>query len=304
MPRVSVILPTKDRPAELAEALDSLADQTYPDFEVVLVNDGGRDVSGLAEEYRASFEIVHVHREKSGGASAARNTGLEAASGELIAYLDDDDRFHPHHLSTLVTALDAESSDVAYSDAELCYFERRGSERKVVERKLVFSRDFDPGALLVYNYVPMPCVMHARNCLKRSGAFDESLSSLVDWDLFIRLSLHFHLIHVPLVTAEYLKEADAARRNNLLSADGMRNLANLAAIYRKYSKIADSKPGVVVEQASYFLRRLKQAAAGEHAAGHTEKADLLAGLAAELAAARDNPGRARLKMQKIYETLL
>jgi glycosyltransferase involved in cell wall biosynthesis len=304
MPRVSVILPTRNRPAELAEALVSLESQDYRDFEVVLINDGGEDVSYLADKFGETCSILYIGRESSGGASAARNTGIKAASGELIAYLDDDDRYLPHHLSTLVTALDGQAADVVYSDAELCYFESRGRERRVVDRKLVFSRDFDPGALLVYNYLPMPCVMHAKSCLERSGAFDEGLVSLEDWDLLIRLSLHYRFIHVPLVTAEYFKEADTARRSNLLYAGGMRNLANLAAIYRKYSKIADSEPKVAVEQASYFVRRLKQAAAGEHAAGHTDKADLLAGLAAELAAARDNPGRARLKMQKIYESLL
>lgn len=302
MPLISVILPTSDRPVELAEALESLAAQTFSDFEVVLANDGEADVSDMVRSFRASYPVTCINLGGGHGASAARNAALEAAKGEFVAYLDDDDRYLPHHLETLAGAMQG-GADVAYTDAELCYFRREGDNRRILERKIVFSQDFDAKALLVYNYITMQCVMHRRCCLDRSGMFNEGLKSLVDWDLFIRLSLHFDFVHVAGATVEYMKAAQPNERDNLLAADPMSNLANLLAIYARYAKAADVDPRVPLEQARYLGRRLMLAAAGEHAAARSERARTLTGLAAELAAARDNPGRARQKMTRMLELL-
>jgi glycosyltransferase involved in cell wall biosynthesis len=302
MPLVSVILPTCDRPEELAEALESLAAQTFTDFEVVLANDGETDISEMVRRFKESYPITYVGLGGGNGASAARNAALKAAEGELIAYLDDDDRYLPRHLETLVAVVQG-GADVAYTDAELCYFRREGGKRHILERKVVFSQDFDAKALLVYNYITMQCVMHRRYCLDKSGRFNEELESLVDWDLFIRLSLYFEFKHVSEATVEYMKALEPDKRDNLLAADHMRNLFNLLAIYARYAKAADVDPRVATEQARYLGRRLMLTAAEEHAAARSERAKMLTGLAAELAAARDNPGRARQKMSRMRELL-
>jgi len=304
MPLVSVILPTCDRPAELGEALASLAAQTFTDFEVVLVNDGSTDIAGMIGQFKKTLPMVYLAPGSGGGASAARNAGLAAARGEYVAYLDDDDRYMPWHLETLVAAM-RDGADVAYTDAALCYFMRGADgKRRIVERKVVFSQDFDAKALMIYNYITMQCVMHRRSCLDRSGAFNEAQKSLVDWDLFIRLSLHFTFTHVADATVEYMKALDSQGRDNLLAADPMRNLRNLLAVYERYAKAADADPRVPLEQARYLSRRLMMTAALEQAGGREESAARLNELAAELAAARGNPGRARQKMIKIRNELV
>jgi glycosyltransferase involved in cell wall biosynthesis len=94
-PLVSVIVPTRDRPALLAEALASLAAQTLSDFECLVVDDGG--THGVALPADARFRLVR--RDWSGGAAAARNTGIAEARGRYVAFLDDDDRYLPERLA-------------------------------------------------------------------------------------------------------------------------------------------------------------------------------------------------------------
>lgn len=94
-PLVSVIVPTRDRPALLAEALASLAAQTLADFECIVVDDGG--AHGVALPADARFRLVR--RDWSGGAAAARNTGIAEARGRYVAFLDDDDCYLPERLA-------------------------------------------------------------------------------------------------------------------------------------------------------------------------------------------------------------
>jgi glycosyltransferase involved in cell wall biosynthesis len=94
-PRVSVVVRTKDRPRLLGEALASLRAQTFQDFEVIVVNDGGVPPAGL-DPAGAGLRVVTT--EPPHGRSRALDTGLRAARGRFVAYLDDDDLFLPHHL--------------------------------------------------------------------------------------------------------------------------------------------------------------------------------------------------------------
>jgi glycosyltransferase involved in cell wall biosynthesis len=298
MPRVSIILPTRDRPRELAEALDSIAAQSFRDFEVVLVNDGSSEVLDMVPAFSGDFPVKSVIPEERGrGPSAARNAGIEAASGELLAYLDDDDAYFPDHLETLAGRID-QGFEAAYSDARLSYFEREDGERRVVEEKVVFSRDFDPGALLVYNYMTMQCLMHRRSCLDMAGTFDEGLGSLVDWDLFIRLAQYCSFAHVPKATVAYMKERDPASRASVQAASPVRNLLNQMAIYERYAAVAREYRGVFREQARYLARRLRGLAESLAEAGEKDLSLELRDEAAVLEAVSEEKGL-RAAMRRI-----
>ncbi|MEP7029229.1 MAG: glycosyltransferase family A protein, partial [Candidatus Eisenbacteria bacterium] len=121
-PRVSVVVSHFDRRAWLPEALDSIAAQEFSDFEIVVVNDAGPDASALVAAWARgrTFATRYVHRATNGGVAATRNTGVRAARGALIAYLDDDDLWRPGHLAGLVALLDARPAcGLAYGDAEV-----------------------------------------------------------------------------------------------------------------------------------------------------------------------------------------
>lgn len=235
-PKISVILPTHNRPIQLKEALQSLLSQSYQNIEVVVINDGSEDVSevirysGLEESGR---NVLYLNGHSNTGPSAARNRGLQAATGGVIAYLDDDDVFHPDHISIHMEQYASPDVHVVYSDAMRCRVTKNDQGEIETTKELVHSEDFDPDKLLVGNYIPMICISHRRECLEQSGMFDESISFLEDWDLFIRLSETYDFIHVPEVTATYFE-----LNTGLSVQDKTKNLFadNLFKIYDKSAR--------------------------------------------------------------------
>ena len=115
-PMVSVILPTYNRADMLSRALQSIISQTYQDFEIIVVNDAGENVDYIINTLHHQDKIYSITHEVNKGLAAARNTGIRAARGKYIAYLDDDDIFYPRHLETLCNFLDNSEYRIAYTD--------------------------------------------------------------------------------------------------------------------------------------------------------------------------------------------
>jgi glycosyltransferase involved in cell wall biosynthesis len=170
------------------KAIQSVIAQTYQDFEIVVVNDGTVDVSEVVAPLNKDGRITTIRHDRNRGLAAARNTGLRAAKGTYIAYLDDDDTYLPDHLETLVTALQSGEHKVVYTDAWRIHEARQGDAYVVTGRDMPYSKDFNCIDLLVYNYIPVLCVMHEKACLEQVGVFDESLFAHEDWDLWIRMA--------------------------------------------------------------------------------------------------------------------
>lgn len=112
-PRVSVLMPTFEQAAFIGRALDSLWAQTYPDWELVIVDDGSCDdtASALAP-WLADARVRYLRFDSNGGLGRAINAGLDAARGELLAYLPSDDVWHAGHLAQLVARLEREPGAV------------------------------------------------------------------------------------------------------------------------------------------------------------------------------------------------
>jgi len=200
-PSVSVVVRTKDRPDLLAEALESIANSTYRRVEVVLVNDGGQPPK-LPLIF--PFPIVVVEMGTNQGRAAAANAGVDAATGEYLCFLDDDDLMEPEHLETLVGLVTAAGVRVAYTDAAVGVYELEpGHGWREVEHRLPYSRDFDPDLLLVDNYIPFNTLMIDREIFDQVGRFDTEFTFFEDWEFLIRLAAATRFHHLPQVTAEY-----------------------------------------------------------------------------------------------------
>ncbi|HEX6903204.1 MAG TPA: PIG-L family deacetylase [Thermoanaerobaculia bacterium] len=199
-PRISVVVRTRNRPRLLAEALESLAAGEYRRAEVVLVNDGG-EPPAVPEGY--PLPVVRVDLAENRGRAGAAEAGIAAATGDYVAFLDDDDLAAPEHLSTLAGLVSAAGVRVAYTDAAVAAYELDGDGWVCRERRLPYSRDFDPDVLLVDNYIPFNTLLIERGLFAEAGPFDPALPFFEDWDFLIRLSGVTPFHHLARVTCEY-----------------------------------------------------------------------------------------------------
>jgi hypothetical protein len=247
--KVSVIMPTFNRPEMLAAAIDSVRRQNLQNFEVVVVNDAGVDVDAVVSKRNKSRKITYVRHGHNRGLAAARNTGIKLARGQYIAYLDDDDLFYPDHLQTLVHCLENQDCSVAYTDAHRAHQQVQDGKTVVTHRDLPFSVDFDHDRILVGNFIPVLCVMHRRSCLDETGLFDESLTTHEDWDMWIRMSRKSRFAHIRKVTCEFSWRTDGTTMTSRKQRDFLRTLE---AIYKKTGLLVEAKPHVQLARTQYL----------------------------------------------------
>lgn len=196
-PLVSVIVPTKDRAALLPAALDSVLAQTYPHWQLVVVDDGSTDgTAELLERYAQDPRVEVVHHAEARGVAAARNAGLARAEGHYVAYLDSDNTWYPDFLELMVRAMHRDGHRVAYAMSALV---EEGGEGRRLYRGMPYHRQ----ALEERNYIDCIVLLHERSLVETVGGFDETLRRNVDWDLFLRMARESDFGFVPVVATEY-----------------------------------------------------------------------------------------------------
>lgn len=114
MPKISVIVPVFAAEKNLGRCIDSLINQTFKDFELILIDDGSPDKSGeICENYEKKDKRINVIRQANSGAAAARNNGIRAAKGEYIGFVDSDDYTSDNYLESLFTVVQNSNPDIA-----------------------------------------------------------------------------------------------------------------------------------------------------------------------------------------------
>ena len=203
-PVVSVLIPTFNRPQYLSVALSSVVRQDYANLEIFVVNDGGVDVSDIVNSFN-DRRIIFINRKENRGLPYSLNEALRRAKGKYVCYLGDDDLYYPHHVSTLLNALENQDEcQVAYSDLykSYCRVTPDGS-RQVLSKVVEISRDFDRFLMLYFNHALGACLMHRRDLIEKTGLYNEDLNILVDWDMTRRLAFFSDFRHVYEITGEF-----------------------------------------------------------------------------------------------------
>ncbi|OUL57646.1 glycosyltransferase family 2 protein [Pseudoalteromonas ulvae] len=223
---VSIIIPTYKRASALPQAISSVKAQTYSNWELLIVDDNHPESVERLETERvmAGFtddaNIRYIQHEKNLGACTARNTGLDHASGIYVAYLDDDDLWHQEKLKKQVNALLASQVSFCYSDMELSY-QGRIKYFSCVPDKNLYLRLLNQGFGICTS-----ALLIKREALNAIGGFDDSLPSMQDYDLLLRLSKAFDAVHIPEALLIYQLAEDGISCNPDSKVKGHQGIIN------------------------------------------------------------------------------
>jgi glycosyltransferase involved in cell wall biosynthesis len=199
-PSVSVIVVTRDRPALLADALAGVEAQSPPPLEVRVGDDGG-GTSMVVGEHSSLLELTWLSL-ACGQAGAARNAAASGARGEVLAFLDDDDRWRPGHLAGLAEAFRDPAVGLAWRDSDVMREQVTATgERRVLERRTL-ARDWDDALMRANDYLPPSAWGVRRTLFESLGGFDESFRFSEDWDFVLRAAATSRVRRVPGVTVE------------------------------------------------------------------------------------------------------
>ena len=221
-PLVSILVRTVDRPAWLAQALASCANQTYPNLEVVVVEDGPDRSRAVVESFAPRLAVRYLATGHSVGRARAGNLALAEAKGEWLNFLDDDDVFFADHVEVLVDTLSREAVVGAYALAWETHTRVHDRDRAAYEEVSHVTRHrqrFDRITLWHHNYLPIQAVMFHRRLYERHGGFAEDMDQLEDWNLWTRYTLEDDFVLVEKTTSKYRVPAEhhvAAGRQALL----------------------------------------------------------------------------------------
>jgi len=290
VPRVSIVIAAYNCQDTIAAAVRSCLDQTYPNTEVVVVNDGSTDsTADVLASFGSRIRVVTQHN---GGLAAARNAGTRAATGEFIAWMDADDLATPDRAAVEAAVLQLDSNlavvssdftafvdeavdfDPSHISSYYNAFSRLGGAARIYEQVSTFqlpdgARPVRRGhvyeQLLWGNFVHPPTVMARREWLERAGPFDDSLRYSSDYDLLLRLA---HIGEFAFVEAPLLRYR---RSPTQMSGSASSRIMPFETI-RILEKARAADPSLDVRLAALFKRRMAESLVTAAAAiGPTER---------------------------------
>ncbi|RLB83745.1 MAG: hypothetical protein DRH17_00905 [Deltaproteobacteria bacterium] len=202
-PMISVVITTYNRKEKLKRALESVINQTFPHWEIILVDDHSTDgTEDMVKDYmeRLGERITYLRRNENYGQDARpKNEGTLAARAELIAYLDDDNAFRKDHLQVLWEAMEK------HSDTDCVYGMRMlKDEAGQLPDRPGISSPFIPRKLQFRNYIDTSDVLCRKKAILDVGGWDETLPKHIDWNLWVRMAkANKMFIQVPKVITDY-----------------------------------------------------------------------------------------------------
>lgn len=206
--RVSVVMPTYNRGAKIATAINSVLAQSWNNFELLIVDDGSTDHTPevLATYHDPRIKVLHSQR---GGVSGARNAGLRAAKGEVIFYLDSDNEWTPDFLWTMMQSMRHSGASCGYAATRL-----QSPQGYLIGYR---GEPFDWESCLALNYVDMNVFCHRRDVSDRLGGFDTGLRRMVDWDIILRFTRDERVFYAPVIGCIYIE--DSADLNRITTSE-------------------------------------------------------------------------------------
>lgn len=251
---VSIIVPTYNRPNLLIRTLQSIASQSYKDYEIVVVNDGGTDVKPIVDKWEKDMgkKPIYVVLDENTGVSNARNVGLEHSTGNYLMFLDDDDILMPHALQLRVYMLKKLKAEIVYTGALRDTLEKGVDSEgtvtfeRIKNKELYWDSMYNRDLILLQNIAPVCCVLFTRKAWNKSGnyKFDTELETGEDYDFWIALSRKTDFYELKFIDAEC-----SVRIGDPTQATGNKDFAkSYPIIYKRWRDTAESKEDVIKYQ--------------------------------------------------------
>lgn len=225
MPTVSVILAAYNAERYIAESIESVLNQTFSDFELLVVDDGSID--GTQDKIAPYIDkIRYIKKEENEGPAAARNTGILASRGDLIAFQDADDIWLPEKLEKQVRFLE-DNKDIAMVYTDFMEFDENGT------RKISFFAHHKPvsgwifGHLLDENPIGSDTVLVRKDVFEKCGLFDALLRTIEDYDMWLKIA---HNYKISFIDEVFMKRR---RHNSNLSGNGELMAMNGVKVFEK-----------------------------------------------------------------------
>lgn len=202
---ISVVIPLYNKQLSIKSTIQSVLNQTYRDFEIIVVNDGSTDDSAKVVE-SISDNRVHIVSQSNQGVSAARNRGITEANNEWIAFLDGDDLWKENHLEEVMKMIDLFPDEKVYvtsfeySDNREMFRHKRQTSISKIEN--YFKETMQES--LIWTGI----VIINKECFKKVGNFNIELNRGEDTDLWVRLARNYNIVKSSVITATYRVEAE------------------------------------------------------------------------------------------------
>jgi glycosyltransferase involved in cell wall biosynthesis len=233
MPKVSIIIPLYNQSTYIGESIQSALDQTFRDFEVIVVDDGSTD--GSSEVIKGFGDHIRCIRQENKGLAGARNTGILAARGEFIALLDADDEWLPTYLERMVALANQEPEASSYY-CQAQAIDVDGNELPQIFGGPALHPEKLYHALLRANFIIPSTILMCRSVVVEAGLFDQGLRSCEDWDLWLRLLPTHKIVGIDDVLVRYRIHGSSLSTNPA----GMQKA--IRAVVEKHFGMGDEKP--------------------------------------------------------------
>lgn len=244
-PLVSVIIPTFNRAHMIKKTIESVLEQSFEDWELIIVDDASSDnTEEIVQNYiKNDSRLSYIRHDMNMGGSAARNSGIGKSNGNFIALLDDDDRWHPDKLKLQINLFNK------YQDSGLIYsgFNYVDYITGTVIKKVMPEYQGNlKSVLLKKNIIGSPTPLIKKECFKYSGLFDVNLFSCQDWDMWLRISMSH--------TFRFVNEslADVTMHGRQISSDLKSKIKSRQQIIVKHYDELKKYPSIL----SYHYKRL------------------------------------------------
>lgn len=225
-PLVSILIRSTARP-ELDEALRSVAAQTWPNIEVVVIDAKGALHPPLPEAC-GPFPLRLEGTGHPLKRSVAANLGLDCARGDFLLLLDDDDWLEPGHIASLVARLQAEDDAIAAYAGVECVRVASDCTLKTVR---TYNEAYDPARLMVENTIPIHALLFRKHAVTAGCRFDEAFDLFEDWDFWLQLAALGHFSHVDAISARYRIHGESGLG---VAAEENRSVAALQQLLAKW----------------------------------------------------------------------